>query len=139
MGLTYADIELVNSGDIVLFNRGYIKENEIRKEKVNALVDSGANMLCINEKIKSQLGLDNYGYRTAQLADGQIKKLEVVGPVDIRFLNRSTTTRAMVLPGDAEILLGVIPLEDLDVILDPLKQTLALPPDRPYLGQYSLK
>lgn len=139
MELTYAYIELTNSIDIGLFKRGYIKEKEIRTEKVNALVDSGAYMLCINETIKNQLGLDHYGYQTAQLADGEIKKMEVVGPVDIRFLNRSTSVRAMVLPGNCEVLLGAIPLEDLDVILDPLEQTLKLPPDRPYLAQKSLK
>ena len=139
MGLTYATIELLNSIDIGLFKRGYIKEIEIRSEKVTALVDSGAYMLCINEKIKNQLGLDHIGYQTAQLADGEIKKIEVVGPVEVRFLNRNTSVRAMVLPGDCEVLLGAIPLEDMDLIIDPLKQTLALPPDRPYLAQKSLK
>ena len=141
MGLVYAEIELVNSLDVGLSKRGYIEEGQIRTEKVKALVDSGAYMLCINEKIKNQLGLDRYGdgHQTAQLANGEIVKLEIVGPVDVRFLNRSTTTRAMVLPGDAEVLLGAIPMEDLDVIIDPLKQTLALPPDRPYLAQKSLK
>ena len=139
MGLTYATIELLNSIDIGLFKRGYIKEIEIRSEKVTALVDSGAYMLCINEKIKNQLGLDHIGYQTAQLADREIKKIEVVGPVEVRFLNRNTSVRAMVLPGDCEVLLGAIPLEDMDLIIDPLKQTLALPPDRPYLAQKSLK
>ena len=139
MGLTYAHIELLNSGDIILHKRGYIKETEIRTEKVKALVDSGAYMLCINEKIKNQLGLDHIGFETAQLANGEINKMEVVGPVEVRFLNRNTSVRAMVLPGDCEILLGAIPLEDLDVIVDPLAQTLKLPPDRPYLAQKSLK
>jgi hypothetical protein len=44
-----------------------------------------------------------------------------------------------VLPGNTEVLLGAIPMEDLDVIIDPRNQTLALPPDRPYMAQKSLK
>lgn len=139
MGLVYAEIELVNSIDIGLFKRGYLKEKEIRKENVKALVDSGAYMLCINEVIKNQLGLDSLGFQTAQLADGEIKKLEVVGPVEVRFLNRSTSVRAMVLPNGSEVLLGSIPLEDLDLIIDPREQILKLPSDRPYLAQKSLK
>ena len=139
MGLTYANIELLNSGDIILHKRGYIKEAEIRKETVKALVDSGAYMLCVNERIKNQLGLDHISYETAQLANGELTKIEIVGPIEVRFLNRNTSARAMVLPGDCEVLLGAIPLEDLDVIIDPLKQTLALPPDRPYMAQKSLK
>jgi clan AA aspartic protease len=139
MGLVYAEIELVNPGDILLHKRGFIKETEIRKEKVKCLVDSGAYMMCINENIQNQLGLEHVRYETAQLADGTLKKIEIVGPVTVNFINRGTNCNAMVLPGNTEVLLGAIPMEDLDVIIDPRNQTLALPPDRPYMAQKSLK
>ena len=139
MGLVYADIELVNSGDIELTARGFMNEKEIRKTKVRALVDSGAYMMCINENIKNQLGLREIGKQVAELANGQKETYEIVGPIEVIFLNRSTSCRAMVLPGDSEVLLGAIPMEDMDVVIDPLKQTLMLPPDRPYLAQKSLK
>jgi hypothetical protein len=139
MGLVYAEIELINAGDTVLNSRGYIKEAEIRKEKVRALVDSGAYMMCINENLKSQLGLDHQCFETAQMADGTLKKLEIVGPMNVKFLNRFTSCLAMVMPGESEVMLGSIPMEDLDVIIDPRLQTLALPPGRPYMAQKSAK
>ena len=58
MGLVYAQIRLTNADDIALSKRNYIKKDEIRYIDVNAMVDSGAYMLAINESIKIQLGLD---------------------------------------------------------------------------------
>ncbi|WP_052345048.1 hypothetical protein [Planktothrix rubescens] len=76
-------------------------------------------MLAINESIKLQLDLPKLEEQIAELADGSKLKLEIVGPVEVRFENRSTTCRAMVLSGDTEVLLGAIPLEDMDVLIDP--------------------
>lgn len=64
----------------------------------------------------------------AEMADGRRIKLDIVGPVDIRFANRATTVRAMVLPGDIEPLLGVIPLKDMDVVINPRQQALVVNP-----------
>lgn len=77
-------------------------------------------MLAINESIKLQLDLPKLEEQIAELADGSKLKLEIVGPVEVRFENRSTTCRAMVLSGDTEVLLGAIPVEDMDVLIDPL-------------------
>ncbi len=52
MGLVHAEIKLTNSGDLEVFKRGYINEEEVRHETVTALVNSGAYMLTINEQIK---------------------------------------------------------------------------------------
>jgi len=139
MGLIYAEIELANSGDIYLAQKGFIKKEEIKKVTVKALVDSGAYMMAINEEICEQLDLPFIEEQSAILADGQEVQLKIVGPVEIRFLTRSTTARAIVLPGDAEVLLGSIPMEDLDVVLNMKDQTLTLPPDRPFMAQKSLK
>ena len=66
-------------------------------------------------------------------------KLDIVGPVDLRFENRATTCRAMVLPGDSEILLGSIPMEDMDLLIDPKRQRLIVNPETPYLAKKPLK
>ena len=55
MGLVYAAIELVNGEDLVLARRHIIGEDEIRRMPVNILVDTGAHMLAINERIQEQL------------------------------------------------------------------------------------
>lgn len=139
MGLVYANIELINGDDLALQRRGYVTEDQVRRITVRALVDSGAESLAINENIKMQLGLEVVDTRAAQLADGTMLELEVVGPVDLRFANRSTTTRAMVLPGDAEPLLGAIQMEEMDVIIDPRQRRLIVNPEHPYMVQHSLK
>ena len=139
MGLVYADVELINGDDLALFRRGHIKEADVRRMSVRVLVDSGALMLGINEKIKTQLGLQQVDTRSAELADGTLVNLEVVGPVEVRFANRRSSVDAMVLPADAEPLLGAIPLEDMDVIVDPQRQQLVVNPAHPYIVQHSLK
>ncbi|MCX6257385.1 MAG: retroviral-like aspartic protease family protein [Bacteroidia bacterium] len=139
MGLVYTEIELVNTEDEGVFNRGYIKVYEIRKVTTTALVDSGALMLCINEAINQQLGLKKTRDVSVELADGTLKKYPVHGPVTLKFRTRTIICEAILLERDNEVLLGSIPLEDLDVIIDPLKETLALPPDRPYLSKKKLK
>ncbi len=139
MGLIYANIELINSDDLALVRRGYFAEDQVRRMIVNALVDSGAYMLAINENLRHQLGLLSLDQQIAELADGSKIKLDIVGPVDVRFKNRATTCRAMVLPGDSEILLGSIPMEDMDLLIDPKHQQLILNPQTPYIAKKPLK
>lgn len=139
MGLVYAELELVNSGDIVLSKRGYIKSDEIRSLSVSALVDSGAYMMCINENLKNQLGLDVVDSMEAEMADGRLEQLDVVGPLEVRFKNRSTSCRAAVLPGECEVLFGSIPMEDMDVVIFPKEQRLDVNPATPYIAKKKIK
>jgi clan AA aspartic protease len=139
MGLVYAEIELISVDDLVLNRRGFLPEDKIKRMLVNALVDSGAYMLVINEHIKQQLDLPVIEEQVFRMADDSERRGEVVGPVEIRFENRSTTVRAMVLPGTAEVLLGSIPLEDLDVVIDPKQQRLIVNPQSPYIATKYLK
>jgi clan AA aspartic protease len=139
MGLVYAEIELINGGDLEMARRSIIGEEEVKRMKVTALVDTGSYMLCINENIQEQLQLPVVEKRKAQMANGEIVQCDVVAPVELRFKNRATTCRAMVLPGDNEVLLGAIPLEDMDVLIHPLRQELIVNPDHPYFAQMKMK
>lgn len=131
MGLVYAEIELVSTVDIALHTRGFLAENKIKRMRIRAMVDSGAYMLVITDDIRRQLDLPLIQEQVFRLADDSEIKGEVVGPVEVHFENRSTTTRAVVLPGAEEPLLGSIPLEDLDVIIDPKQQRLIVNPKSP--------
>lgn len=139
MGLVYAEIELVNSGDIYSARKGYIQQDAVKRVQVTALVDSGAYMLAINEQIKTQLDLEKVDEQVAELADGSRIKLEIVGPIEVRFENRRANVDAMVLPGDSEVLLGAIPMEDMDVLIDPKQQRLIVNPANPYIAKKPLK
>jgi clan AA aspartic protease len=139
MGLVYADIELISSDDLALHRRGYLKEEEVKRLTVNALVDSGAYMLAVNKTVKAQLGLPVLDKPMATLADESKIEVEIVGPVEVRFENRRATVDAVILPGNAEILLGSIPMEDMDVLIDPKQQKLVVNPAHPYMAQKHLK
>lgn len=139
MDLVCAEIELINGLDLGMSQRKIIGEDEVKRMKVSALVDSGPIMLCINENIQEQLQLHVMETRKAQMANGEIMECELVGYVELRFKNRATTCRAMVLPGDSEPLLGAIPLEDLDVLIHPRGQEVIVNPDHPYFAQMKIK
>ena len=139
MGLVHAEIEIINGGDLEMVRRNLMDVDEVKRMWVTMLVDSGAYNLCINEVIQEQLQLPVLEKKKAQLANGSIEEYDVVGPVEIRFKNRETTCRAFVLPGDSEPLLGAIPMEDMDLIIHPLKQELMVNPEHPYFAQMSLR
>ena len=131
MGHVYADITLQNSFEVIAAERGFIPKDDVKKIAVTALIDSGAMTLTINEEIAKQLNLPVRERLEVALANGSRHTCDYVGPVDIRFENRTASCRALVLPGADEILLGVIPLEEMDVIIDPCTQKLVVHPDRP--------
>jgi clan AA aspartic protease len=139
MGITYAEVELISGDDVVLHRRGYIQEDQIKSVKVRALVDSGSSMLAITETVKNQLNLLKIDEKQAELADGSIVRLEIVGPVEIRFENRITTVRAMVVPNSNVVLLGAIPMQDMDVLIDPKREQLIVNPESPDIARMLLK
>jgi clan AA aspartic protease len=131
MGMVYADIELINSVDVEMARRHTIGMEEIRSMRMTMMVDSGAYMMAINETIQAQLGLGFLEKRTVRLASGQLVEYDVVGPVEVRFANRRAMCSAFLLPGDAEPLLGAIPMEEMDVIIHPKRQELIVNPEHP--------
>lgn len=139
MGLVYADIEIINGFDLELAKRHMIGEDEVKRMQLNILVDTGSYMLAINETIQEQLQFTVMEKKKAQLANGHIVECDVVSPVEVRFKNRRTVCSAMVLPGDCEPLLGAIPLEEMDVLIHPLRQELIVNPEHPYFAQLKMK
>ena len=139
MGHVYADITLLNAFEVRAAQKGLIAERDVKTLSVNALVDIGAMSLTINEEIARQLDLQVQKRLEVTLADGSFRKCDYVGPVDIHFENRFACCHALVLPGADEVLLGVIPLEEMDVIIDPITQKLSVHPDRPLTAQMRVK
>jgi clan AA aspartic protease len=139
MGFVRASLELINASDISNFEGGFIPESSIRKMHITALVDSGSVMMAINETVKEQLGLKVRDRRKIELADGTVRELEVVGPIEVRFENRMSTVNAMVLPGNQEPLLGAIPMEEMDVLIHPNKERLIVNPEHPNKAQMVMK
>jgi clan AA aspartic protease len=139
MGLVYADITLTSVEDVMLAKRHIIGNEEIKQVSLSMLVDSGAYMMAINETIQSQLELPFIEKRKVQVADSRVVEYDVVGPVHVKFANRKATCNAFVLPGDSEPLLGAIPMEEMDVLIHPLRQELIVNPQHPNYAVLKMK
>ena len=118
MGPIHADIELANPRDASL-----------APLSTRALVDTGSVAICVPEHVAVQLRLDELEEREVTTADGKHLLVPYVGPVRVRFANRSCYTGALVL-GDG-VLLGSIPLEDMDLVVNPRLQTVTVNPESP--------
>lgn len=118
MGLTYADLKLTK-----LFSHQQVQ--------VKALVDTGATFMCVTEEIALQLGFDitEVSQQVVTPADGHQRKAPKIAPIEIAFENRTYVTEAVVLGN--EPLLGVLPLEAMDLIVDPRQQALMVNPQHP--------
>jgi len=126
MGYVHAEIELSNP-----------KEGTFGRLNTTALVDTGALTLCIPEHVRLQLGLEEVEKREITTADGRRSLVPYVGPVMIRFQNRTAFVGALVL-GD-EVLLGAVPMEDMDLVVIPSTRTLAVNPQSPNFPQALVK
>jgi clan AA aspartic protease len=122
MGEVRTEITLVNIGDQGVANRGYIPQEQVRRLTVNAVVDTGAWTLIINEETRDKLGLRVEETRKATVAGGGTVPSQVTEWVEIRWEDRKASCRAVVLPGEEDILLGALPLEEMDLMVHPLKQ-----------------
>ena len=125
MGLVRAEITLRNTGDVSNARRGIIKDSEIRQMTLTALVDTGAFTLVINEAVRKELGLEITGRKHwAELADGTGQIYQLTEPVDIHWKDRDSSCKAVLLPESREVLMGAIPLEDMDLMVHPSKEEL---------------
>ncbi len=126
MGLVYANIQLSNP-----------KKPDLRPLTVKAMVDTGAVMLCIPEHVALQLQLEEIEKREVTVADGRHCTVPHVGPIQIHFENRTCFTGALVL-GET-VLMGAIPLEDMDVVISPSGETIIVNPESPNIPSTIVK
>ena len=118
MGLASAKIQLRNP-----------RLAELEAVEIDALADTGAVHMCIPEHIKVQLQLEEQDTKEVILADGSYQLVPYVGPIELRYKNRVGFAGALVM-GD-EPLLGVIPMEDMDLIVVPRTRQVIVNPLNP--------
>ena len=110
---------------------------DLQPVEVQALADSGAVHLCIPEDVRSRLKLEAISEKEVTLADGSTRRVPYVGPIEIRFKDRVGFAGALVM-GD-QVLIGAIPMEDMDLIVIPKTRTLDVNPASPGIGKTIVK
>jgi hypothetical protein len=132
MGITYADIELIRDADLD-FGAGRLSYRGSNAASAGdgpgrqRFFDAGDSSLFGQQ---SQSSPRRMRYNT-ELANGDIMRADVVGPVEVRFQNRKTTVNAVVIEAETEVLLGAIPMQGMDVMIDPKREQLIVNPDSP--------
>jgi clan AA aspartic protease len=124
MGQVHEEITLKNVGDVSAVNRGYIKKLEIRETTVRVLVDTGAITLVINETLRKKLGLEVQERNEATFGNDTKAVCALTEPVEVHWKDRSTVCQALVTSENGGVLLGAIPLEGMDLMVDPVSQQL---------------
>jgi clan AA aspartic protease len=124
-------ITLTNSYDEEDVIRGHRETADVRSTEVEALVDTGATMMVLPADAVSQLGLLPAGYRKVRYADGRIAEVPWVSGIRITILGRETVINALVEAAGTTPLIGQIPLEELDLLVDPKSRELRVNPASP--------
>ena len=118
MGLSYCMLTLSNP-----------RFSEQKPVDVEALADTGTTYLVIPDHIRIQLALEETSKKEVTLADGSKKMVPYVGPIETKFKNRVAYVGAIVM-GD-EVLLGAIPMEDMDLVVAPQQRIVDVNPLNP--------
>ena len=124
MGAVYATITIKNLRDIDAVELGVMNEQEIRQATVKTVVDTGAPTLCITEVLRGQLGLKVIGEKPVSMANGMYEIVRKTEGVELHWNDRYMICHPIVVPGGNEILLGAIPMEEMDLIVDPAREEL---------------
>ncbi len=121
MGLVRTNIQIANP-----------RRSDLHPIEVDALVDTGALHLCIPQQIALQVDLEELEKREVTIADGSKQIVAYVGPIRTSFGNRSCYTGGLVL-GD-EVLLGTIPMDDMDLVVLPASRVVVPNPLNPNIS-----
>ena len=118
MGLTGAKVRLRNP-----------RLPDLEPVEIDALADTGSMHLCIPRWLQRRLQLEESERKTVTLADGSRVLVPYVGPVELRFGNRTGYTGALVM--GEQPLLGAIPMEDMDLAVVPRTRQVVVNPESP--------
>jgi predicted aspartyl protease len=125
MGKVLVTASVENLNDLFLISQGLLTQDKVRQVQVpEALVDTGATYLSLPRRYIQQLGLQRFRTRRARTSGGDLRDFDMYGVVRLTVQGRECTTEVAELPDDCPALIGQIPLEMLDFVVDPVGQRL---------------
>ncbi|MBM4040725.1 MAG: hypothetical protein FJ290_19650 [Planctomycetes bacterium] len=118
MGRTFVEVEVENYDDVVLRESGVSPDKAVRKARLKALVDTGSALLCLHRRDIEELGLHLARTAKVRTGNGPVER-PIYRAAQITILGRQYLGEVMEVPGDLPALVGYIPLENLDLVVDP--------------------
>jgi predicted aspartyl protease len=129
MGKVVASAKIENLADQLKVRDGLLGADQVRRVEVaDALVDTGATMLSLPTRIIQQLGLQRLRTRTARTSAG-VFTFGIYDPVRLTVQERECVIEVAEVPDSCPPLIGQVPLELLDFIVDPKRCCLIGNPD----------
>jgi predicted aspartyl protease len=124
MGRVLTEATIENLEDLWAVNRDLLPAEQARRVTVqDALVDTGATLLSLPTRLIKQLGLSKTGSKhiTSSIGVGQA---DMYAAVRLTIQGRFCTMDVLEVPDEVPVLIGQIPLEHLDLVIDPRSRTL---------------
>jgi predicted aspartyl protease len=122
VGRFNVELEVANNDDLALVRRGLLSPDQVRRETIPGMVDSGATKLVLPQAVVKRLGLPLGNKVKVRYADGRKAQREEAEGVYVQLLGRHGTFTAIVEPRRETALVGEIVLEDLDLLVDCIAQ-----------------
>ncbi|HXD87121.1 MAG TPA: retroviral-like aspartic protease family protein [Urbifossiella sp.] len=124
MGKVVVRAKIENLEDLFKVHQGALNADQVRTVEVNdALVDTGATGLMMPKRLVSQLGLMPVRTRAARTVNG-LATLNIYAAAQLTIQGRDCRVDVYEIPDELPVLIGQIPLEALDWIIDPVNQRL---------------
>jgi predicted aspartyl protease len=124
MGRVVVKAEVESLEDLLRERRGEITRDQIRRLVIDdALVDTGATSLSMPRRMIEALGLLPFRKRVARTTSG-LREFSVYGAVRLVIDGRECSCDVTELDDDCPVLIGQVPLELLDFLVDPARQRL---------------
>jgi predicted aspartyl protease len=124
MGKVLVTARIESLKDFYEVELGVLPADEARFVEVfDALVDTGAMMLSLPTRLIDQLGLERYRTRRLRTVGGVID-CNICEAVRLTIQGRDFTSDVAEIPDECPVLIGQIPLEGLDFVVDPSAQKL---------------
>lgn len=131
MGRVIVQAKLTNYLDLARSQVGEISSEQVRSVEVEALVDTGATMLVLPKDVAQQLGVSIGREVRVAYADGREEKRGIAQGIILEVQGRVAEGEALVEATGTKVLIGQVPLEVMDLIVDPKTQTVGPRPESP--------
>jgi predicted aspartyl protease len=124
MGRVIVRATIENAYDLRDAQRGLLPADQVRRVEVeDALVDTGATTLSMPKRLIEQLGLTPLQARPVRTSAGP-QMVQIYGAVRLTIQGRDCLADVMQAHDDCPVLIGQVPLELLDFVVDPTMQRL---------------